>query len=105
MLNYFKILGVHRGSSETEIKRKYLEYAKLHHPDNGGDASAFADGVAACRTLVAPRALQDYIKALKKHYHTCDTCDGQGFTTKQIGFKDSVYIGCRTCGGSGFIIF
>ena len=43
MRDYYEILGVDKGASESEIKRGYRKVAMKHHPDkNPGDSSAEA---------------------------------------------------------------
>ena len=32
-MNYYKILGIKKGSSKEEIRRAYLKLALLNHPD------------------------------------------------------------------------
>ena len=37
----FELLGLKEGSSKEDIKKKYRELAKKHHPDVGGDEKEF----------------------------------------------------------------
>jgi len=41
--DYYKILGVDKGSSEDEIKKSFRRLAHEHHPDKGGDQQKFKD--------------------------------------------------------------
>ena len=41
MEDFYKVLGVSENSSQDEIKKKYRELSKIHHPDKGGDESTF----------------------------------------------------------------
>jgi hypothetical protein len=45
------VLGVRRGASRREVAEAYRRYALLHHPDRGGDESAFEAGADAYRRL------------------------------------------------------
>jgi hypothetical protein len=51
----FELLGVNRSASDAEIKAKYLELAKKHHPDTGADHAAFTDISAAYQMLSDPK--------------------------------------------------
>lgn len=41
--NPHEVLGVPKGASEAEIRKAYLNSARIHHPDKGGDAEAFKE--------------------------------------------------------------
>lgn len=44
MNNLYGVLGVDRAASADDIKRRFRTLSKVHHPDRGGDATAF-DGL------------------------------------------------------------
>ena len=48
--DYYSVLGVPRGASDSEIKKKYYQLAKKYHPDTNQVRQAVA--------LVAERRLQ-----------------------------------------------
>lgn len=43
MIDYYKILGVNKNSTEQEIKQAYRKLAAQHHPDRGGDTKKFQE--------------------------------------------------------------
>lgn len=51
MENYYNILGVDSSANIEDIKKKYRELAKLHHPDKGGDPEKFKKINEAYETL------------------------------------------------------
>jgi hypothetical protein len=51
-----EVLGVGPGASRQEITEAYRRYALRHHPDRGGDPSAFQAGVDAYRGLLGSRS-------------------------------------------------
>lgn len=59
MTNYYKVLGVRRSASKSEVKSAYRKLARLRHPDvNGGSEKAareFALLSKAYRVLIDPQ--------------------------------------------------
>ncbi len=41
--NYYKILGIHKGASDEEIKKAFYRLAHKYHPDKGGDEKKFKE--------------------------------------------------------------
>ena len=41
MTDYYRILGIDKTASESDIKKAYRKLASKHHPDRGGDADTF----------------------------------------------------------------
>ncbi|MDQ3387788.1 MAG: molecular chaperone DnaJ [Actinomycetota bacterium] len=62
--DYYEVLGVPRGASESEIKKSYRRLARSHHPDaNPGDAGAedrFKELTEAYEVLSNQQARQAY---------------------------------------------
>lgn len=86
----FKYLGLHPTATPEEVKDRWRELLKTHHPDQGGDAESFK---------VLRAAYQDaYQTALET---PCSFCDGTG-TTKIYGRGFSpLPLVCNVCEGSG----
>ncbi|MDQ3681325.1 MAG: J domain-containing protein [Actinomycetota bacterium] len=47
-----EVLGVRPGASPDEVRVAFRRFARLHHPDRGGDAPKFRAGVEAYRRLL-----------------------------------------------------
>ena len=65
---YYEVLGVPRGSSETEIKRAFRELARKYHPDMtpGVEGTKFMAIVEAYRVLSNPYKRQKYDREIAK---------------------------------------
>ena len=59
-MDYYKILGVNRNSTDKEIKTAYRKLASQHHPDKGGDTTRFQEIQTAYDTLSDPSRRQQY---------------------------------------------
>jgi hypothetical protein len=68
VINYYKILGVRRSASKSEVKSAYRKLARLRHPDvNGGSEKAaheFALLSKAYRVLIDPQERAYYDEQL-----------------------------------------
>jgi DnaJ family protein C protein 7 len=58
--DYYKILGVPRDCSETDIKKGYRRESLKHHPDKGGDEEKFKLVVEAHAVLSDPQRRDRY---------------------------------------------
>jgi molecular chaperone DnaJ len=52
--DYYEVLGLKKGASDKEIKKAFRNLAKEHHPDKGGDDSAFKELNEAYEVLKDP---------------------------------------------------
>jgi DnaJ family protein A protein 2 len=58
--DYYKILGVSKDASESEIKKAFHKLALLNHPDKGGDKDKFQKINTAYETLSDPEKRRSY---------------------------------------------
>ncbi|KAG5353588.1 hypothetical protein C0989_005109 [Termitomyces sp. Mn162] len=58
--DYYKILGIARDASETDIKKAYRRESLKHHPDKGGDEEKFKLVSEAYAVLSDPRRRERY---------------------------------------------
>ena len=59
--DYYKILGIDKGASPEEVKRRFRELAHKHHPDKqGGDAEKFKEINQAYQVLSSPEKRKQY---------------------------------------------
>ncbi|EKE19203.1 MAG: hypothetical protein ACD_9C00095G0005, partial [uncultured bacterium] len=60
-IDYYKVLGVDKNSSDDEIKKAYRKLAHKFHPDkSGGDAEKFKEINAAYQVLSDKSKRQQY---------------------------------------------
>lgn len=76
MENYYDILGVNKTATQEEIKKKFRELSKKHHPDKGGDEEMFKKINEAYSTLSVSDKRAEYDNPVK-------TFSG-GFTAEDI---------------------
>ena len=60
MKDYYRILGVDRGASQSDIQRAFRALAKKHHPDAGGDSAKFKEVNEAYQVLNNPEKRRQY---------------------------------------------
>jgi curved DNA-binding protein len=58
--NYYEVLGLKKGASESEIKKAYRKLAKQHHPDVNGNAEEFKKVSEAYEVLGDPQKKEQY---------------------------------------------
>jgi len=68
--NYYKVLGISKDATTSEIKSRYRELVKQHHPDRQGDALVMARINKAYEVLSNPRLRfkynQQYTRAIQE---------------------------------------
>lgn len=63
-VDYYKSLGVSQTASSSEIKSRYKELAKIHHPDMKGDAKKMVVINKAYGVLSDPKKRYDYNRSV-----------------------------------------
>lgn len=105
MINPWKVLGVHRKSTDEEIQEAFHKQARKYHPDmkkgNEDKFKLFNEAYQMIKTKSLRRVLLD--KTLG-NCAECSKCAGAGVTTKSKGLTGKIYSACNGCGGSGLII-
>jgi len=87
----FETLGISESSTADEVKAKWRELVKIHHPDRGGNQVDFITYREAYN-----RALEIAMEPKK-----CQVCNGSGREVISRGFHQTTVI-CRTCKGGGY---
>jgi len=60
--DYYRILGVNRNATDSEIKKSYRKLAMENHPDKGGDDNKFKEIAEAYEILSNPEKKLNYDK-------------------------------------------
>ena len=81
--DYYKILGVSRGASESDIKKAFYKLAHEHHPDKGGDEVEFK------KINEAYQVLSDKNKKAQYDRFGSNFNNGQGFPGGAQGFNNA----------------
>lgn len=111
-MNPWKILHVHRKSSDAEIRDAFYKIAKHNHPDvqkydhntpladYGSEEFVQASlAFAAIETVKTRRKFLDKVMA-----DDCTKCKGTGTISKSKGLTTKTHTACNGCGGAGLII-
>lgn len=102
MINYYAVLGVHRGSDSTDIRAAFRAKALETHPDKvPGKEEEFKLYAKAKSMLVSFRT--SYDRDLATLGTQCARCSGTGTRSKAKSWAVGVLVPCVTCGGCGFI--
>ena len=79
-MNYYELLDVPVNATTDEIKQHYRKYARIHHPDKGGDPEKFKEIQTAYEILMDP---------IKRHQYDMDI-SGTNYTFTQADY-DMIY--------------
>ena len=108
MINPWRVLGVHRQSTEDDVRTAYIELAKRLHPDVKGpayrDTNLFPTVNEAYQILKDNKRQSIFIKDMIIRNRECTTCKGVGATYKSTSITSRTFKACSTCGGAGVII-
>lgn len=108
MRNPWKLLGVHRKSTDEEIRAAFLTLAKKHHPDALKTAKGSPDMFPlvnwAHTMLKNSKVRNELLATLKITAKPCAVCTGAGCTSRSKSFHQKIYTACKVCCGAGYII-
>lgn len=90
MPDYFAQLGLSMLATPAEVRARFLELAKIHHPDHGGQAEAFQ----------ALKLAHDEALAFAELPKPCPVCKGTKVEVVKNGFTKLKKM-CSACRGSG----
>ena len=98
MLDYYKILGVEKNSSDSEIKKAFRKKAHQYHPDKpGGDDKKFKEVNEAYNTLSDAKK--------RNQYDSFGSAGPAGSSGGSSGFEDFDFSGASNGGGFGSFDF
>ena len=69
-MNHYKLLDVPKNATTEEIKQHYHQFAKIHHPDKGGDVETFKQINEAYHVLMDPIKRYEYDMELNDMSYT-----------------------------------
>lgn len=91
-LNYYAILGVEKDSSSKQIKKKYYDLSKIHHPDKGGDPVNFDIICEAYKVLISEnRAKYDLKSEYGANFDESTLLNDFAYSDYNKGFSKEAY--------------
>lgn len=63
----YRVLGVRRSASDREVRRAFVEQARRHHPDHGGDPERMQEVTAAWAILGDPERRRAWDRENSRH--------------------------------------
>ena len=97
------ILGVHRQSTDAEIKERYRLLCMKYHPDRDGGVRERFDEIQEAYARLKGVARLRHFKEMEFLGEKCEACDGFGTTRQQKGFHIVATHACPICHGSGYV--
>lgn len=100
--NAYKVLNVHRGSSDADIKEAFRTACQRLHPDRDtGNVQEFMQVTAAYHDIKNEQKRNALAELMRFTAVECEACKGKGYS-KKYG-KAAVTTACAGCGGCGFV--
>ncbi len=87
-MNPFEKLGLPDSATKKDVRSRWLELCKIHHPDVGGDSVEFV----ACQKAYD----EAFSLAPEEVVEKCRSCHGAGKVKVVRGFC-SVFVACEAC--------
>lgn len=85
-MNYYEILELDIGCSQSEIKKSYRQLAKTHHPDRGGDEEKFKKLNEAYSVLSNEQTRADYDMEIYYNIRNLDVYEVYNITLEESYF-------------------
>jgi curved DNA-binding protein CbpA len=78
--DYYKILGIPNNSSASQIRKRYQQLAKRHHPDHQGDENSMViiNGAYEVLSNSAKRIEYDHLRRVGQKVRTTASSSRQG---------------------------
>lgn len=100
----YKILGIHPGMTQMEMKTHHRRLNQELHPDrDAGDRDTFIEVQQAWKLVGTPEGRQTLAVRLSGLGTPCPDCGGNGFRAKSKSFLVVSTTACATCDHCGFI--
>lgn len=98
MTNHYLTLGLPPKTAPLRLYARYLELAKIHHPDAGGEGERFRQLTEAWNVLKDKVSRANYDRRLELEGRICPQCHGTG---QGVALMKREPPACKSCAGSG----